>query len=236
MIGILRSISAFVLPSLCGIILLVVCAPFGRRRALAITLPVVTTLGLRLAGITLRVDGDVAALQRRPAVFVINHQSGVDPLLVAALLKRDVVGIAKIELQRHLLLGPLLKLAGTLFVDRQRHAGPESLAPIIPALNDGYAVAIAAEGKRSHDGQLNPFKPGALWLAQHAKVPLIPIVLHNSHAILPAHQLIMRPGTVAITVLPAIAASESLDVESLQQRFQHCLKLGSADRADSAPR
>ena len=234
MIGVVRSVSAFVLPSLCGIVLLLVCAPFGRRRALAITLPVVTTLGLRLAGIKLHVDGDVTALQRRPAVFVMNHQSGVDPLIIAALLKRDVVGIAKIELQSHLLLGPLLRLAGTLFVDRQRHAGPESLAPIVPALNNGYAVAIAAEGTRSQNGQLNTFKPGALWLAQHAKVPLIPIVLHNSHSILPAHRLIMRPGTVTITVLPAINASESLDVASLQQRFQRCLDLGSTDRGHTA--
>lgn len=199
-----RSLLAFMIPSVAGIVLLLICLPLGRRRALAITLPAVTTLGTRIAGISLAVSDPNNGLAIRPAVFVINHQSATDPLIVAALLKKDVVGIAKIQLKRHPLLGPLLALAGTVFVDRESHGGVESLAPALVALKEGYAIALAPEGKRSVDRHLGTFREGAIWLARQASVPIIPIVLHNSAEALPADKLLIRPTTVKVTVLPAI--------------------------------
>ncbi|MDX1803680.1 MAG: lysophospholipid acyltransferase family protein [Alcanivorax sp.] len=216
-----RSALAFVLPALTGLVLFVLCLPAGRRRAANLTIGVVTRLGLRLAGIGLQLEGQTAALRQRPAVFVINHQSGTDPLIVAALLQRDMVAVAKAELRHHPLLGPLMGWLGTVFVRREQGAGPQVLAPLLPALASGYAVALAPEGHRSRDGRLQPFRPGALWLAQQAGVPLIPIVLHDSRDILPAGALLMRPGTVRITVLAPRAGTQSC--EQLQQEYADAL-------------
>ena len=216
-----RSALAFVLPALLSIALFMVCLPAGRRRAANTAIRVVTGLGLRLAGIRLQLEGQVAALQRRPAVFVINHQSGTDPLIVAALLHRDMVAVAKAELRHHPLLGPLMGLLGTIFVRREQGRGPQVLAPLLPALANGYAVALAPEGHRSRDGRLQPFRSGALWLAQQAGVPLIPIVLHNSRDILPAGAMLMRPGTVRVTVLSP--RPSTLTTEQLQQEFADAL-------------
>ena len=223
----IRSLLALLVPSLTGITLLLVCAPFGRRRALALTLPTVSWLGLRLVGIRTRVGGDLEALNIRPAVFVINHQSGLDPLLVASVLKRDLVAVAKAQLRHHPLLGPLLWLAGTLFVEPRAHAGPQALAPLLPALAQGYAVALAPEGKRRHDGNLGPFRPGALWLAQQAQVPVVAIVLHNSGDMLAPGGLTMRPGCVDITVMPP-ANAEMLDADKLARAFRQRLDAGPA--------
>lgn len=217
-----RSLLALIIPSLVGMTLLLVCLPLGKRRALAITLPAITTLGTRIAGITLAVQDNDNLLSVRPAVFVINHQSATDPLIVAALLKRDVVGIAKIQLKRHPLLGPLLALAGTVFVDRESHAGVESLAPALAALKAGYAIALAPEGKRSRDRRLGTFREGAIWLAQQAHVPIIPIVLHNSADALPADKLLIRPATVRVTVLPAENAN-LINAEQLRARYANYL-------------
>lgn len=205
-----------------GIVLLLISLPLGRRRALAIALPVITTLGTRIAGISLDVQDNDNLLTVRPAVFVINHQSATDPLIVAALLKKNVVGIAKIQLKRHPLLGPLLALAGTVFVDRTSHAGVESLAPALIALKEGYAIALAPEGTRSHDRSLGTFREGAIWLAQHANVPIIPIILHNSADALPAGKLLIRPATIRVTVLPAENAN-LINGETLRARYANSL-------------
>jgi 1-acyl-sn-glycerol-3-phosphate acyltransferase len=218
----LRSLLAFIIPSVVGIALLLVCLPLGRRRALTIALPVITTFGTRIAGISLDVQDNHHLLAIRPAVFVINHQSATDPLIVAALLKKDVVGVAKIQLKRHPLLGPLLALAGTVFIDRAAHAGVQSLAPALLALKKGYAIALAPEGTRSHDRRLGTFRDGAIWLAQQANVPIIPIILHNSADALPAGKLLIRPATIRVTVLAAENA-DLIDGETLRARYANCL-------------
>ena len=166
-------------------------------------------------------EGEVALLEQRPAIFVINHQSGTDPIIGARLVRHDMVAIGKYELQFHPLLGPLMKMFGTVFVKREQGMGPQVLAPLLPALAAGDAVVLAPEGKRSKDGQLLPFKPGALWLAQQSGAPLIPVVLHNSGEILPARGLLMKPGTVRVTVLPPQPAT--LTTEQLRQVFVDAL-------------
>lgn len=218
----IRSLIAFVVPSIAGITLLLICWPLGRRRALAIALPVIATLGTRIAGIRLEICDVDNALAIRPAVFTINHQSATDPLIVAALLKKDVVGVAKIQLQKHPLLGPLLALAGTVFIDRESHPGPAALAPAVLALDRGDAIALAPEGRRSRNGELGTFRPGAVWLARTANVPIIPIVLHNSADTLAAGKLLIQPATVNVTVLPAENAN-TLDGEKLRGLYSACL-------------
>ncbi len=221
LVTVIRSTLAFVLPPLVGMLWFLVCLPLGRRRAINSGIRVVTWLGLWLAGIRLQVEGEVALLEQRPAIFVINHQSGTDPIIGARLVRHDMVAIGKYELQFHPLLGPLMKAFGTVFVKREQGIGPQVLAPLLPALAAGDAVVLAPEGKRSSNGQLLPFKPGALWLAQQSGAPLIPVVLHNSGEILPAHGLLMKPGTVRVTVLPPQPAN--LTSEQLRQVFADAL-------------
>ncbi|MBZ2189774.1 1-acyl-sn-glycerol-3-phosphate acyltransferase [Alcanivorax sp. JB21] len=226
----IRSLIAFVLPALLGIVLMLLCMPLGRRRAINIAVPAVTWLGHLLAGIRLAVAGDVAALSIRPAVFVINHQSGADPIIVARLLRRNITGVAKKSLRRHPLLGPLLRLAGAAFVDRDAGAGSAALQPALARLKQGYGIVIAAEGRRSPDGRLLPFRPGALWLAREAGVPVVPIVLHNSRVILPPGALVMHSSTVAVTVLSPIPedtiTAGGLWLDDLEKRFVRCLDAG----------
>ncbi|WP_372635697.1 lysophospholipid acyltransferase family protein [Alcanivorax jadensis] len=218
----IRSALAFVIPPIVGMVLFVVCLPLGRRRATNLGTAVVCWLGLGLAGIRLQVDGESHLLGRRPAIFVINHQSGTDPIIVASLVRRDMVAIGKHELQFHPLLGPLMRMFGTVFVKREQGLGPKVLAPVLPALAAGDAVVLAAEGRRSRDGRLQPFKSGALWLAQQSGAPLIPVVLHNSGEVLPAQGLLMKPGTVRITVLSPQPAT--LTTEQLRQVFVDALE------------
>lgn len=75
-------------------------------------------LASALARVDIRVRGEEHLWEKRPAVFIFNHQSGVDALVICRLLQRDFVGVSKKELESNPNLGPALSLTGTVFVDR----------------------------------------------------------------------------------------------------------------------
>jgi len=186
------------------------------REAVNLTMGAWGDFGTALAGIELRVEGEENLWTQRPAVFIFNHQSALDALLVAKLVRRDVVGIAKKELRDHPLLGPVFALAGTVFIDRaDRGKAIRALDPAIEALRKGLSIAIAPEGRRSPGPQPGQFKKGAFHLAMSAGVPIVPIVLRNAHDLMPKHAWFIRPGTVEVVVHPPIAVetweSEQLD-------------------------
>jgi putative phosphoserine phosphatase / 1-acylglycerol-3-phosphate O-acyltransferase len=162
-------------------------------------------LGTALAGIDLRVEGEEHLWSDRPAVFIFNHQSALDVLLLAKLLRRDYVGVAKKELRRVPFLGALAAFTGTIFVDRaDSKSAIRALQPAVDALRAGTSLAIAPEGTRTPTPRLAPFKKGAFHMAMQARVPIVPIVIKNALDALPKHALVIRPATVEVVVHPPI--------------------------------
>lgn len=185
--------------------LLVLLLRRDRRTAMNRAIGTWGRLGLRAAGIRLEVRGAAHLEMARPCVFLLNHQSGVDPILICALLRRDFVGVAKRELRRNPLLGPAFAFAGTVFVDRLDHEqAVRSLSPAVETLRAGLSIAIAPEGTRGQGGALAPFKKGGFRLAMQAGVPIVPVVILNSQDVLPGGNWLMRPGCVSVVVHPAI--------------------------------
>jgi putative phosphoserine phosphatase/1-acylglycerol-3-phosphate O-acyltransferase len=166
-------------------------------------------LATALAGVEVRVTGEEHLWSQRPAVFIFNHQSGLDMLLICKLLRRDFVGIAKKELAKNPIFGPLMTLAGTVFVDRFHHdKAIEALAPAIDALRNGLSLAIAPEGTRSTTRHVGRFKKGAFFMAMAAGAPIVPIVLRNTLDALPKNWVVVRPATIDVVVLPPIETRE----------------------------
>jgi putative phosphoserine phosphatase/1-acylglycerol-3-phosphate O-acyltransferase len=158
-----------------------------------------------IAGVDLRIVGEEHLWSHRPAVFIFNHQSGVDTLLVAKLLRRDFTGVGKQELRRHPVFGPLFAFAGMVFIDRSDSAKAiQALAPAVEALREGRSIAIAPEGTRSRTPKLGKFKKGAFHLALQARVPIVPIVFRNALDVLPRGALVLRSATVEVVVLPPV--------------------------------
>jgi putative phosphoserine phosphatase/1-acylglycerol-3-phosphate O-acyltransferase len=166
-------------------------------------------LATGLAGITLDVRGEEHLWSQRPAVFVFNHQSAVDMLLLCKLLRRDFVGVAKQEARRNPIFGPAFWLAGTVFIDRfNREKALEALRPALDALRHGISLVIAPEGTRSTTPRVGPFKKGAFHIAMRAGVPIVPIVFRNALDALPKHGLVVRPATIEVTVHPPVPTSD----------------------------
>jgi putative phosphoserine phosphatase/1-acylglycerol-3-phosphate O-acyltransferase len=174
-----------------------------------------------------QVTGEQHLWSHRPAVFIFNHQSGIDVMLLCKLLRRDIVGIAKQEVRMNPLFGPAFALAGTVFIDRFDHERAiQALEPAVDALRQGLSLAIAPEGTRSPTPRLGRFKKGAFHLAMAARAPLVPIVFRNALDALPKHAFVVRPATVEVVVHPPISTA-AWSVDTLDGHIARIHKLFS---------
>jgi putative phosphoserine phosphatase/1-acylglycerol-3-phosphate O-acyltransferase len=180
-------------------------------------------VGTALAGVKVQIEGEQHLWSNRPAVFVFNHQSAIDTLLLCRVLRRDFVGVGKKEIASYPLLGRLFRYVGTVFVDRgSTSSAIHALDAAVDALREGFSVAIAPEGTRSNTARLGRFKKGAFHLAMRAKVPVVPIVFVNALDALPRQGYVIRRATVRVVVHPPIETSgwtpDSLDAHAAEVR------------------
>jgi putative phosphoserine phosphatase/1-acylglycerol-3-phosphate O-acyltransferase len=177
-------------------------------------------LATSLAGIDLRVEGEEHLWERRPAVFIFNHQSALDNMLMLRLVRRDVTGVGNTELRNNPILGPLFSAAGGIFADREKSARAlATLRPAVDALREGLSVVISPEGTRSRTPRLGRFKQGAFRMAMEAGVPIVPVVFRNVLDALPRNAIVVRPATIEAVVLAPIDTSD-WTVESLDDEIQ----------------
>ncbi|MGB8332740.1 MAG: HAD-IB family hydrolase [Polyangiales bacterium] len=205
----------------------------SKREAVNVMGSVWGDLAASAAGIDLRVDGQEHLWSHRPAVFIFNHQSGLELVLMLKLLRRDFTGIAKEELRHNPIFGPLFKAAGVVFVDRSDTAKAiAALGPAVEALRHGRSLIIAPEGTRSTTQSVGRFKKGAFRLAMDAGVPVVPVVFRNVLDALPKGAVVVRPAVVEAVVLPPIDTSgwtlDCLDDEIREIRERYVEVLGAA--------
>ena len=80
------------------------------------------------------------------------------------------------------------------------------------------------EGKRSDDGRLLDFKGGLFAIAVKTGVPIVPITLSHTHAIMPGNSLFpVRPGAgkLHVHVHPAIEVEGKTEAE-LDRSVREC--------------
>ena len=154
----------------------------------------------------------------------------VAALVLLRLVGHELAAFCKQELAATPVLGPFMRASGAIFVDRENTAtARQPFLRGVEALRAGRSVAVAPEGTRSAGGELAAFKPGAFLMARRARVPVVPLVLHNSGDALPKGSLMVRPATVRVTVLEPIdvgswrAGEFDQQVLTLEQRYRELL-------------
>lgn len=134
-------------------------------------------------------------------VLCANHQSNFDPLVLFRHIRRHLRYVAKAELLTVPVLGPALRRAGNIFVDR---TGGESdknkLHEAAADVRNRVSVVFFAEGTRSDDGVLRAFKKGAATMAIEAKVPLVPAAIAGTHRILQKGSAMIHPEPAALLI------------------------------------
>ncbi len=180
-------------------------------------------VGVAVAGLEFEIAGLEHLDSVRPAIFTFNHQSYLDSVVMAHLVRHDFVGFCKQEVANNRILGPLLKAHGTIFVDRDRADQSLCFTQAREALRNGKSLVIAPEGTRSATGELLEFKQGAFFMARKLGVPIVPVILHNVSDALPKGKLLVRPATIQVTVLPPLWPEEigSLKTAGVRLRQQY---------------
>jgi putative phosphoserine phosphatase/1-acylglycerol-3-phosphate O-acyltransferase len=183
----------------------------SRRTIVDIGGEVGVDLGLALAGIDVRVVSGAEHLwSSRPCVFVFNHQSKLDPIVLVKLLRGGFTGVAKKEAANVPGFGQFFRLAGVAFVDRgDTSQARAALAPAVAKVREeGLSLVLAPEGTRSPTPRLGRFKKGAFHIAMQAEVPMVPIVIRNAGEVMWRGSQTLRSGTVEVAVLPPVDTSE----------------------------
>jgi putative phosphoserine phosphatase/1-acylglycerol-3-phosphate O-acyltransferase len=178
----------------------------SRRAAANLAIGTGTEAALGLAGVRLSVEGEENLWSSRPAVFIFNHQSSLDTLIVGSLVRRDITAVAKREAARDPRFAPVGLLMDVAYVDRGNSAKARSaLEPVIEKLRNGMSLTIAPEGTRTPTPRLAKFKKGAFHIAMQAGVPIVPIVIRNAGELMWRGSSVVRSGTVDVVVLPPVA-------------------------------
>ncbi len=180
-----------------------------------------------LAGLEFDIEGFDNLRRDRPAVYIFNHQSLLDSVVMARLLRDDVVSLCKREMSSKPIFGRMLKAVDTIFVDRDERDQGAVLKKASEVLASGRSLIIAPEGTRSTLGDIQPFKHGAFLLAKRAGVPIVPIVLHNVKDALPKGAFLVRPARIRVSVLEPIPANEIGSIrdacKNLEDTYQNVL-------------
>ena len=141
---------------------------------------------------------------------VSNHQTMIDPFIVAYGFRRNIRYMGKAELFKVRALGWFLSLYGGFSVDRTRR-DPQALRTALNILKAQQVLGMFPEGTRSSGSDLNEFHTGAIRIAIKAQVPIIPAGIWGAHKILPRGAAFPRPGKIGLAFGPPISYAHLYD-------------------------
>ncbi len=117
-----------------------------------------------------------------PLLVVSNHQSHLDPVLIAIAAPRQVGALARASL----FVGPfgwLIRSYGAVPVERGSATG--GIRALLGMLKVGGAAIVFPEGTRTTDGQLQPFQSGFCAIARRGGAAIVPTTIDGAYAALP---------------------------------------------------
>ena len=153
----------------------------------------------------------------RASILMYNHTTTFDPFLIQGSSGVCPKYIYKKEIHMIPFVGWCLWLYGNISIDRSnREKAIASIdAGVARIVNTHERVAIAPEGTRSKNGELQEFKKGPFHLAIKSKAAIVPVVIRNASRVWPLHCLTLRPGTIYVSYMDAIPVSETDDLPTL---------------------
>jgi fatty-acyl-CoA synthase len=155
----------------------------------------------RLGGFTLDVRGAERLDAAGAAVFVANHASYLDAMVLRAVLPPEARFAAKDRLLRYPVLGRVLRANGVVPVERGRESSAGALAAVVAR---GEALAIFPEGTFVRAPGLLPFRLGAFRAAVEARCPVVPLAIRGTRRAWPDETPLIRPGRLEVVVCEPI--------------------------------
>ncbi|HVM93088.1 MAG TPA: lysophospholipid acyltransferase family protein [Terriglobales bacterium] len=168
------------------------------------------------------VTGNASALAAdaggRPRVFAVTHASALDIPVLYVYLPFQFRIVFKSELLSYPFIGWHLKRSGQVCINQQNpSASIGAIKSALRSLRSGMPLVIFPEGGRTPNGEIQPFLPGAFFLAIKAQAEIVPIALAGTFELLPmntyhikSRPLEMRVGGVISTAGMTLAETEAV--------------------------
>jgi 1-acyl-sn-glycerol-3-phosphate acyltransferase len=170
-------------------------------------------------------DRDRVATLKGPAVFVSNHVSALDAVVMAEALPprhrhRSVVVAAADSIFKRKWEARLAQVTVDAFpIPRSGGARPH-LEYLKDLLRSNWSVIIFPEGRLTATGAIGPFRKGAAILAMDAGVPIVPAYVDGMFEVMPRYRRVPRPGRVSVTFADPMHPEQGDDYESLISRVE----------------
>lgn len=190
----------------------------------------------RLVFFSARVKLDIKGAENLPKedralVFVANHQSITDVIVLKTVIPYPMGFMAKIELFRVPFVQVWLAGLRCIAIDRSNlRKSMEAIRKGSSQVASGYPMVIFPEGTRSRCNGMRAFKGGSLKLAEWAKGRIVPITLDGTH------RLITKDGlgfgeTVTVTFHRPIDTSQTdrEEMKALPKRLWETVNSGLAE-------
>ena len=170
-------------------------------------------------GFGMEVRGRSHIPRRGGFLLASNHLSYLDPPLLGAACSRRLSFMAQAKLFDHALLGAFMR--GVHVIPLQRGEGDvAAVREAVRRLRRGEAVAIFPEGWRQFSGRLGAAKGGVGLLAEAARVPIIPVLVHGTFDALPPGSRRVTRAKIRVAFGPQIPYTTS-PVPTLAARKRH---------------
>jgi 1-acyl-sn-glycerol-3-phosphate acyltransferase len=127
------------------------------------------------------------------------HRSYIDTLIAAGLTKRRLRFMGKDTMWKYPRLGWLFSALGA-FPVRRGTADREALMRCIEVLEGGEPLVLFPEGERKDGPVVQPLFHGAAFLAVRAGVPIVPIGIGGSAAVMPRHAKFLYPKKLHVVI------------------------------------
>src|ERR1041385_8591730 len=163
---------------------------------------------LRWCRIRVTIEGRERLDPAVPVVYIANHTSFIDILAILAELPGTIRFVYKKGMSWIPLLGTAMRAARHIPIDRRtRSAASAAYDEAAEFIRQGASAVVFAEGPRSRDGRLKPFKKGPFVLAIAAQAPVVPVACLGTLEILPKGSCAPKPGTVTLRIGEPIATA-----------------------------
>lgn len=161
-----------------------------------------------LTGLRLRLQGR-ENLPRPPYVIISNHASYIDTFLMYGVIPDFFVFMGMASLQKLPMFGRFFSSGQNIPVDRSSTQNSILAFKLAQEkLAKGYSVALFPEGGiKPQVPSLAPFKNGAFKLAINAQVPIVPVLMFNTHRLLESNDLFRtsgKPGNAPVHILKPV--------------------------------
>ena len=176
-----------------------------------------------------KVEGRENIKKEQAYIFVGNHQSMFDILLMLGFLGHRFKWMMKKEIGRIPLIGYACKCCGFITVDRgSRTDIAHTMNQADKLLRSHSSLAVFAEGTRTKTGRLGNFKRGAFKLAVEQNLPIVPVSINGGYEVMPKGQKYVRHYPLRLVIhAPIVPNPEGEDeMERLRQETREAILSG----------